>query len=122
MESSELFFQIGRLSLTKEQSSQIESALGKSVQSIPLFHVVAVSAEDRYVPLAGIPGIAGLIVHYGQQQEKPKEGEQIIASLLDEMAGESDVNPIFAAHTKLMAPRPPEAERPESSKGKGKST
>ncbi|SIT49041.1 Hypothethical protein [Paraburkholderia ribeironis] len=119
MESSELFFQLGRLSLTKEQSSQIESALGKSVESVPLFRVVAVSAEDRYVPLAGIPGVAGVIVHYGQQPEK-KEGGQVIASLLDEMAMESDVSPIFAAHTKLMAPHS-DAERLESNRAKSKS-
>ncbi|AXV84034.1 hypothetical protein [Ralstonia solanacearum] len=106
MEPSELFFLVGRLELSEEQSAQIESELGKRIDSIPIYRVVAVSSTDQYLPVVGVPGIAGMIVHYGAQPEEAQRGGLLIASVLEEMANEVTEGRVFAAHSKLMAPRP----------------
>lgn len=119
MKPSELFFPIGWLPLSKEQSSQIKSELGKEVDAVPLYNVVAIGGADRYLPLPGVPGLAGIVVHYGSGQDSAAPGGQVIASLLDEMAREADRGQVFAAHTKLMAPRSDEG-RPDAPKPKSK--
>ncbi len=119
MKPSELFFPIGWLALSKEQSEQIKSTLGKSVDAVPIYNVVAVGGADRYLPFVGVPGLVGVIIHYDSHPEPGLQGRQVIASLLDEMAQESEEGRVFAAHTKLMAPRRDEGRAaPEKSKSK----
>lgn len=113
----EMFFPMGSLSLTKEQSDQVHSALGKTVNSIPLFRVTAVVPEDRYVHIFGMPDLAGIVVHYGPQPSQEQRGGQVIASVLDEMV--SHPSAVFAAHTKLMAPREDVKRAPPRAAPKG---
>ncbi|MFJ2993217.1 hypothetical protein [Pandoraea sp. NPDC087047] len=104
MAASELFFPVGSLGLSKEQSAKIKTAFGHEVDSVPLYRVVPMSSEDRYVPLTDVPGLPGILVHYGDP--KAPDGANIIASVMSEMARGTDESAVFAAHTKLMAPHP----------------
>ncbi|VVE10634.1 hypothetical protein [Pandoraea terrigena] len=103
MAASELFFPVGSLDLSDAQSAEIKSAFGHDMAAVPLYRVVPVSSGDRYVPLQGVPGLPGILVHY--QDEDPVQGGKIIASVMAEMARGPDDSSVFAAHTKLMAPR-----------------
>lgn len=107
MAASELFFPVGSLGLSKEQSAKIKTAFGHEVDSVPLYRVVPVSSDDRYVPLADVPGLPGILVHYGDAAASA--GANIIASVISDMARGTDDSAVFAAHTKLMAPHPDES-------------
>lgn len=109
MNSSEYFFPIGAITLSKEQSKRIKTALGKELVSLPVFQVAPACSSDRFIPLLDVPGLVGMTLHYAPQSApSPVSGGQLIASILDEMAEDAGKNRIFAAHTKLMAPRPDE--------------
>lgn len=103
MTASELFFPVGSLDLSEAQSAEIKSAFGHEMAAVPLYRVVPVSSSDRYVALEGVPGLPGILVHY--RDEAPAQGGKIIASVMVEMARAPDDSAVFAAHTKLMAPR-----------------
>ncbi|MDR3399194.1 MAG: hypothetical protein P4M06_16740 [Pandoraea sp.] len=112
MAASELFFPVGSLGLSKEQSAKIKTAFGHEVDSVPLYRVVPVSSGDRFVPLADVPGLPGILVHYGdanQGDAAALTGANIIASVISEMKRGADDSAVFAAHTKLMAPHPDES-------------
>jgi hypothetical protein len=118
MKTSEIFLQIGWLPLNKEQSAQISAEFGKNIDAVPLYNVVAIGAADRYLPVSGVPGLAGIVIHYGSAAEP---GSQVIASVLEEMARDADEGRVFAAHTKLMAPRnAEESKAAEAAKAKAK--
>ena len=121
MAASELFFPVGSLDLSKEQSAEIKSAFGQEIDAIPLYRVVPESSGDRYVPLQGVPGLPGILVHY-RDEGSAQGGGKIIASVMSEMARGPEDPAVFAAHTKLMAPRPESesAKARPSASGKSK--
>ncbi|GAB3628698.1 hypothetical protein PTE30175_00738 [Pandoraea terrae] len=121
MESSEFFLPVGSIELSKEQSAAIKAALGQDVNAVPIYRVVPMSSENHFLPLSGVPGLSGIVVHYGAGPSQEPAGAQVIASVIAEMANPPVEGEVFAAHTKLMAPRPDKeraADRPAQGKTK----
>jgi hypothetical protein len=102
MQRQETYLPIGSLSLTKEQSDLIKSSFERSLDSLSLFRAVPVSAEDAYVPLHGVPGLAGIVVHYGAVADEAQRGGEVIAALPEEAAAvaAADANKVFATNAK----------------------
>lgn len=105
MKAKELFLPMGWLNLSKEQSDKIKAELGKDIDKVPIYSVASVSEEDRYVAINGVPGLAGVIVHYGEQAEVEEPGSNLIAAVLGDIEREAQGGQVFAAHTKLLAAR-----------------
>ncbi len=122
MKAKELFLPMGWLSLSKEQSDKIKAELGKDVDKVPIYSVASVSDEDRYVAINGVPGLSGVIVHYGPQAEVEEPGRNLIAAVLGDIENEAQGAQVFAAHTKLLAARgeEPSAQPAESKPAKAK--
>jgi hypothetical protein len=105
MKAKELFLPIGWLDLSKEQAEKIKSELGKDIDKVPVYSVSSVSDSDCYVAINGVPGLSGVIVHYGPQAEVEEPGSNLIAAVLDDIEKEMEGGQVFAAHTKLLAAR-----------------
>jgi hypothetical protein len=105
MKKNELYIPVGWLSLTKDQSEQLESAGKKAISQLPIYSVVALAPEDQVLPVYGIPGLEAVILHYEKriQSEKAIVGQNVIAALLKEVDAGGAQRP-FVAHTKLVAP------------------
>jgi hypothetical protein len=97
MQTQEMYLPIGSISLTKEQSDQVKSSFDKELDSLPLFRVVPYSSADTYVQVVGVPGLVGIVAHYGPLTEEIRRGGEVIASLPANAASSAETGRPLAA-------------------------
>ncbi|CUI09504.1 hypothetical protein [Massilia antarctica] len=117
MNTSELFFPAGWLALTSEQSAHVKSVLGKDVTVIPVYNVVPLGANNAYMPLTAVPGLACLVVHELAHAAAHAQGEQTRALPGDEQ--ESHENRPFSSDSRVPV-RPGDDEAAKNAKLKPK--
>ncbi|MDM5180396.1 hypothetical protein PO883_24750 [Massilia sp. DJPM01] len=117
MNTSALFFPAGWLALSSEQSAHIKSVLGKDVSAVPVYNVVSLGANNAYVPLNAVPGLACLVVHDMAHAAPQAQGEQPRALPGEEQ--ESHENRPFSSDSRMPV-RPGDDDAAKNAKLKPK--